>query len=215
MIPAVYGGFWRRAAAILVDKVILLALCILLFFIGLMANLAAAGSSQILEDLLLGNTTVMTGGFIFLYYITILLLSIIYFGYFIGYAGQTPGKMLFGLYVIRVSGENMNFRQAFIRWIGYILSGMVFYIGFLWAIFDRRKQGWHDKLAGSIVIHIPRDRIIPSPPEPPKSKREEEIVPPEKMDSGQSMPDEDNQSSGQPMLDIFEGEKYLDKEKGI
>ncbi len=193
MIPSVYGGFWRRAAAILVDKAILVGLCVLLFILGLMAHLAASGSGQILEDLLLGHTTEMTRGFIFLYYLAVILLAIIYFSYFIGYTGQTPGKMLFGLYVIRANGENMNFRRAFIRWLGYIISGMVFYLGFLWAIFDRRKQGWHDKLAGSIVIHIPRDRIIPKPPEtPPQEEAQKDIIPPDDGENELSKAIDDN-----------------------
>ncbi|MDZ4164214.1 MAG: RDD family protein [Smithellaceae bacterium] len=164
MIPSVYGGFWRRAAALLIDKAILMTLSIFFFFLGVLAQLMASDSPQLMGDLFFGRATEMAGGFLFIYYLAVAILGLLYFTYFIGYAAQTPGKMLFGLYVIRTDGKNMNYRQAFLRWIGYLLSGLVFYLGFLWVIFDRKRQGWHDKLADSIVIHIPRDRIIPSPP---------------------------------------------------
>lgn len=215
MIPSVYGGFLRRAAALLFDQAILVVLAIFFFSLGILAHLTASDSSEIIVDILEGRATEMAaGGFLLIYYFAVAILVIVYFTYFIGYNGQTPGKMLFGLYVIRANGERMNFRQAFLRWVGYVLSGTAFYLGFLWAIFDRKKQGWHDKLAGSIVIHIPRDRIIPSPPEAAEedetalhrgiedyiNQRTKERAAPEYPGAAPASPDE---------------EKHLDKEKDI
>jgi uncharacterized RDD family membrane protein YckC len=42
-----------------------------------------------------------------------------------------------------------------IRLLCYFVSALPFYLGFLWAAFDRRKQGWHDKIAGTVVIQEP------------------------------------------------------------
>ena len=48
--------------------------------------------------------------------------------------------------------------QWVIRYLAYYLSALVFFLGFLWVAFDRRKQGWHDKIAGTVVV---RDRVRP------------------------------------------------------
>ena len=77
-----------------------------------------------------------------------------YFTYFHGAGGQTPGKMIFGLKVVQSTGEQMTFGIAFLRWVGYIISGTVFYLGFVWIAFDGRKRGWHDKIAGTVVIRV-------------------------------------------------------------
>jgi uncharacterized RDD family membrane protein YckC len=76
----------------------------------------------------------------------------IYFTYFIGICGKTPGKMVFGLKVIRENGEAPGFGTAFLRWIGYFLSSLPLNLGFIWIAFDSKKQGFHDKLAGTVVI---------------------------------------------------------------
>ena len=49
----------------------------------------------------------------------------------------------------------MTFGLAFLRWVGYILSGIFLYLGFLWIAWDGRKQGWHDKIAGTVVVRRP------------------------------------------------------------
>jgi len=38
--------------------------------------------------------------------------------------------------------------------VGYLISALIFYLGFIWIAFDRKKQGWHDKIAGTCVIKI-------------------------------------------------------------
>ena len=47
----------------------------------------------------------------------------------------------------------MTLGIAFLRWVGAIVSGLVFMLGFVWIAFDGRKQGWHDKIAATLVIH--------------------------------------------------------------
>ncbi len=66
--------------------------------------------------------------------------------------GQTPGKRVMGIRVIKVSGAPLTFADALIRYIGYYINSVVFMIGWIWALFDKNHQGWHDKLAGTVVV---------------------------------------------------------------
>jgi uncharacterized RDD family membrane protein YckC len=54
-----------------------------------------------------------------------------------------------------VSGDAIGTRQALLRYLGYFLSILPLGLGFLWIAWDARKQGWHDKLAGTVVIATP------------------------------------------------------------
>lgn len=160
----VYGGFWRRTAAFIIDQGILALISLFLFILGVLALMAGTGSSVIVGELFTGQSTELIEQFYTLFYLTTFLSTIIYFVFFWGYTGQTPGKMILGLHVIQVSGEKMGYRLAFFRWVGYVLSSLALYLGFLWVLWDRRKQGWHDKLAGSLVVYTPRVYIQPVVP---------------------------------------------------
>jgi uncharacterized RDD family membrane protein YckC len=83
-----------------------------------------------------------------------LIISCGYFTFFIGRTGQTPGKKLMGIKVIRTDGKHLSYTKSLLRWFGYFLSFSVFFLGFVWIIFDRKKQGWHDKLVDSKVVII-------------------------------------------------------------
>jgi uncharacterized RDD family membrane protein YckC len=70
-----------------------------------------------------------------------------------GARGQTAGKRLIGIRVIDLArGGPIGYGRAFVRTIGRALSSLIFALGYLWALWDREKQTWHDKLAGSIVV---------------------------------------------------------------
>lgn len=66
--------------------------------------------------------------------------------------GQTPGKSLMGIRVIKTTGEPMTAGDAIVRYIGYYISGAFFALGYIWALFDSDNQGWHDKLASTYVV---------------------------------------------------------------
>ncbi|MBC7814055.1 MAG: RDD family protein [Burkholderiales bacterium] len=66
--------------------------------------------------------------------------------------GQTLGKKLMGIRVIKTTGEKMTAGDAIVRYIGYYISGAVFALGYIWALFDNDNQGWHDKLASTYVV---------------------------------------------------------------
>jgi uncharacterized RDD family membrane protein YckC len=66
--------------------------------------------------------------------------------------GQTPGKMMMGIRVVKTSGEPLVASDAILRYIGYSINSFVFMIGWLWALWDGERQGWHDKIASTIVV---------------------------------------------------------------
>jgi len=67
--------------------------------------------------------------------------------------GMTPGKKLLGMRVIKEDGSSAGFFTMLIReWIGKAISGLIFSLGFLWILFDRDNQGWHDKLMSTYVV---------------------------------------------------------------
>lgn len=68
--------------------------------------------------------------------------------------GLTPGKRLMGLVVVEQrTGRTPGFGRMFVRELpGRFLSGLLFGLGYLWALFDRNGQAWHDKLAGTVVL---------------------------------------------------------------
>lgn len=66
--------------------------------------------------------------------------------------GQTWGKRLLGIRVVSLDGSPLTLGKGILRVIGYMVSGIPLDLGFLWAIWDKDKQTWHDKIAGTIVV---------------------------------------------------------------
>ena len=66
--------------------------------------------------------------------------------------GQTPGKSVVGIRVVKADGSELSDTDAFIRAIGYHVSALICGLGYIWAIFDGNNQTWHDKLAGTYVV---------------------------------------------------------------
>jgi len=65
----------------------------------------------------------------------------------------TPGKMAIGARIVDAkTGGKPSTRQLLIRYLGYYVAMLPLFIGILWVAFDPRKQGWHDKLAGTVVV---------------------------------------------------------------
>jgi uncharacterized RDD family membrane protein YckC len=87
-------------------------------------------------------------------YVVATILSLAYFTYFEGSpSGQTIGKRLLGIRVIDFSaGGPIGHGRAFVRWLGRILSGAVCVLGYLWMLWDKEKQTWHDKIATTVVV---------------------------------------------------------------
>ena len=82
-------------------------------------------------------------------------LSCMYFIYFHAVTGQTVGKLVCGLHVVTAAGARpLGWGRSIVRCVGYFLSSFL-YMGFLWVVFNRNKRGWHDYLAGSMVVYGP------------------------------------------------------------
>jgi uncharacterized RDD family membrane protein YckC len=120
------AGFWVRFAAALIDGVILLVPYVLLIAA---VGINAAGPLS-------------------------LIISVAYYSLLEGGpTGQTLGKRLLRIRVIdlRVGGP-IGPGRGFIRWIGRIISSFVFFLGYLWMLWDKEKQTWHDKMANAVVV---------------------------------------------------------------
>ena len=84
-------------------------------------------------------------------------ITLIYsFGYFIFFwsmTGQTVGNAFLGLRVITTQGKRVPIWRAVLRLAGYVISFATLFLGFLWIVVDNRRQGLHDKIAGTYVIY--------------------------------------------------------------
>jgi uncharacterized RDD family membrane protein YckC len=157
-----YGGFWRRFAAFSTDKFILAVIGLMMFILGSVAfglGISPVDLAEDPEDILILSLKIMA-----IYQAITIFLDMAYFTYFHGTTGQTPGKRLMGLRVVRDTGEALTLGTAFLRWVGYIVSFLPMFMGFLWAGADRRKQGWHDKIAGTVVIDLYQVVEVEIPP---------------------------------------------------
>lgn len=82
-----------------------------------------------------------------------LAISLSYAILFIKFKNATPGKSFFGLKVIHENKKELSWSSIILReTVGKFLSAAVFMIGFLWILLDKNRQGWHDKIAGTLVI---------------------------------------------------------------
>ena len=82
------------------------------------------------------------------------LFQAVYFTYFWSAAGkgQTLGSRALNIRVVKTDGSYLDYPGAFLRYIGFVISVLVFFLGVIWAAFDARQQGWHDKIAGTYVV---------------------------------------------------------------
>lgn len=93
-------------------------------------------------------------------FVGIFLVSLLYFPYFWQRSGQTPGMRLMQIKVVRdADGGPLTWGPAILRLIGYWISGIVFYLGYIWIFIDKRKRGWFDLIAGTVVIKAPADLL--------------------------------------------------------
>jgi len=137
-----YAGFWIRFVAIFVDGLIYgiptgILLLVLLF--------ASFGGQVPTQDEINSRTAPPQ--------LISLIVSAAHFSYFWS-TGATPGMRLFRLRVLDAeTNQPIGIGRAPLRYLGYLLSLACCYVGLIWAAFDGRKQGWHDKLAGTVVVY--------------------------------------------------------------
>ena len=137
-------GFGPRLLAALIDGAMVSFLSFMLAFvigfIAIFTNMINTGQGSRALELL----TVLS----------LLIFSIIYYIGFWTNDGQTMGNTIVGLKVVRTDGSRLSAGRALLRYIGYIINASLFSIGFLWAAFDPKRQGWHDKLADTLVVFV-------------------------------------------------------------
>lgn len=139
-----YASFGKRFLASFIDSVI----------VSIVTGIITFALSTIIE-LVLGSAneaTVVT--VLFFLQIPVWLIGPIYYIYFIGKKGQTWGKMAMSLKVVNMeTNKTPGYVSAFLREVvGKVISSIVFGIGYLWMLKDDKKQTWHDKIAGTIVV---------------------------------------------------------------
>jgi uncharacterized RDD family membrane protein YckC len=145
-MPGVYfAGHPARLIAWILDGIILSIVVTLLYFvIGIFGALISSASNE------LGVLILVVG------WLVVAIVSLIWYPYWWSKSGQSPGKKLMHLKVVRAeNGELLSFGGGFLRLIGYFVSAFVFYIGFLWILVDGKRQGWADKFASTYVIEVP------------------------------------------------------------
>ncbi len=84
--------------------------------------------------------------------IGLVLLPMLYYVLFEGLWGATIGKLLTGIRVRRKDGGRISFLTAFVRFIGRNISALILMLGYLLALFDRKHQALHDKIANTLVL---------------------------------------------------------------
>jgi uncharacterized RDD family membrane protein YckC len=84
------------------------------------------------------------------------LVALAYFAGMWAWKGTTIGGIVLGLKVVRLDGAAVTFPVALVRGLAAAFSVVVLFLGFLWIAWDKDKQGWHDKIAGTLVLKLPR-----------------------------------------------------------
>ncbi len=84
------------------------------------------------------------------------LIVVAYFSSLWAWRGTTVGGIVVGLKVVRTDGKPLTFPVALIRSLAAAFSVVVLFLGYLWIAWDSEKQGWHDKIAGTVVLRLPR-----------------------------------------------------------
>ena len=135
LVTVQYAGFWRRVAAILIDGLIFSALFGFLFSPFASTEPVEAGQFSTLEIM----QTLLS-----------LVVTVFLWVKFLG----TPGKLLLECQVVDADNfEPMSIKQAVLRYVAYIASILPLGLGFLWVARDARKQGFHDKIANTVVLY--------------------------------------------------------------
>ena len=123
------AGFWERMGAGFLDLII----------VGILSGLAGDFLSRFLG-----------------HHPYHLLVALAYFAGMWTWKGTTVGGVVLNLKVVRLDNGPMTFPVALVRGLGAALSMAVLFLGFLWIAWDDEKQGWHDRIAGTVVVRMPR-----------------------------------------------------------
>jgi len=128
----------KRAVAFFIDEM-------LLSFLLVIAMSDAFSNAKTMEDII-----ILTNSYVMQY----ILMKIVYQTFFVMQYGATLGKIAMKIRVIEIATlANPSFAVSLNRAIFRIISEMLFYIGFVWAMMDPARQAWHDKTAKTLVVN--------------------------------------------------------------
>lgn len=137
-VAARRADFGQRLGALLFD--------VLLFLIALM--LATFLLSSVSQKSIVSSNAMLAA-----FYTLAIALFALNFVLMAGRTGQTIGKRLVGIRVVMENGEPIGYANVLVRHcVGYALSSLAAFLGFLWVIWDPKQQGWHDKIARTVVV---------------------------------------------------------------
>ena len=143
-----YAGFWVRAGAALIDT-------ILIIIITLPIIIAIYGDDYLWWDDDYVDEDYISGTWDFILSYLFPAVAVIVFWF---YKSATPGKMANNLMIVDAqTGGKPTVGQFILRYLGYYLAMLPLCLGIIWVGIDKRKQGWHDKLAGTVVV---RSKLI-------------------------------------------------------
>lgn len=74
--------------------------------------------------------------------------------------GTTIGGIIFNLRLVRTDGRDIEWETAIVRALGCFLSAIPLGLGFIWMVFDSNRQAWHDKIAGTVVVRVPKNQPL-------------------------------------------------------
>ena len=137
---AASAGFVSRLLAISIDIAIVAG-----------ADLAAGAAIQLVH-LLLPSWIWLTSAIPAAIEAVIGILPFVYFFTTVAVSGQTVGKGLMGLRVVRVDGRRLGIVRTLVRTVAYFVSLIPLFAGFLWVLVDGDRRAWHDHIAGSRVV---------------------------------------------------------------
>jgi uncharacterized RDD family membrane protein YckC len=135
-----YAGFWIRVGASIIDTILLMMIIYPILF----SVYGWAGLDYY-------STAMRTTGFVDIL-LTWIFPAVAVIWFWIA-KQATPGKILLSLRVVDAkTGGNLSVGQSIARYIGYFVAGIPFGLGLIWVGIDSKKQGWHDKIAGTVVV---------------------------------------------------------------
>ncbi|MEO8101297.1 MAG: RDD family protein [Betaproteobacteria bacterium] len=134
-----YVGFWARVLAAVVDSI-----CALMIIVPVIVWVYGPGYLSQIEGKLVAGPV----DFLVQYLLPAVAVVLFWLA-----RGATPGKMVIGARIVDADTlGDLGTGQAILRYIGYYISMIPLCLGLIWVGIDARKQGWHDKIAGTLVI---------------------------------------------------------------
>ena len=143
-----YAGFGRRAAAVVIDFTIVTIVA---------SPFAAIFLTFFMPDITPNFNTILNDTRLYAVLITLTtIIQAIYYGYFLSQqAGQTLGKRLMKIRVLKLDGTALSVWEAVLRnVIGYQLSNIILGVGFLWMFTNKNHRTWHDMVVDTIVVDV-------------------------------------------------------------